>query len=53
MGMTVQTRFDAGTLYVVAAGEFSLNDAKAMFLEVIGAIEQHVSCSTAGRSADN
>ena len=41
MGMTIETRAESGLLHVVATGEFSLEEAKRTFLEMLEAARKH------------
>ena len=41
MGILEQMQFDSGLLHVVVTGEFSLEEAKRNFLEVVGAVVQY------------
>lgn len=41
MGILEQMQFESGLLHVVATGEFSLEEAKRNFQEVLGAVVQY------------
>ena len=41
MGMIVETRAEPGFLHVEAAGNFSLEEAKRTFLEILEAVARH------------
>ena len=41
MGILEQMQFESGLLHVVATGEFSLEEAKRAFLEMLGAVAQY------------